>query len=46
MCSSFLTTGMGKQIWVTLFLIVNGDENLFISFQVALCMQMGREQFQ
>jgi hypothetical protein len=46
MCSSFWTTGMSQQIWVKLFLIVNGDENLFISFQVTLCMQMDREQFQ
>ena len=44
MCSSFSTIGMGQQIWVKLFLIVNGDENLFLSFQVALCMQMDSRQ--
>jgi len=46
MCSSFLTIGMGQEIWVKPFLIVNGDENLFISFEIDLCMQMDREQFQ
>jgi hypothetical protein len=44
-CSSFLTNGMGQQIWVKLFLKVKCHENLFVSFQVALCMQMDREQF-